>query len=146
MVAGIRGAAWSSVQERFALTSSNSLLPTVWAAIVSGGLFLLLGHWIGVELGDRAAKKKIHEFKEFFILGAAILIGGLVLLYIQWKKPQSAQGAYRLRKKVVEKVAAVEKKVTDKIVQTTEKMVKEAVRIRDHPQAESRAPSDQNLR
>src|SRR5437016_5665336 len=47
------------------------------AAIVSGGLFMLLGHWIGEQLNDPAAQKKIHEFKEVVFFVAGFLAAGL---------------------------------------------------------------------
>ncbi len=51
------------------------------AAIVSGGLFMLLGHWVGKSLND----KTIQEFKHWFIAGAIVLACGL-LAYIIWRR------------------------------------------------------------
>lgn len=51
------------------------------AAIISGGLFMLLGHWIGRNLDDQ----KIREFKHWFIAGAVVLACG-VLIWIIWRR------------------------------------------------------------
>jgi membrane protein DedA with SNARE-associated domain len=51
------------------------------AAIVSGGLFMLLGHLLGENLNDEVIKR----FKHWFALGAVVLAVGLVL-YIIWRR------------------------------------------------------------
>ena len=51
------------------------------AAIVSGGLFMLLGHWAGDKLNDDV----VHRFKHYFVLGAIVLAVALVG-YILWKR------------------------------------------------------------
>lgn len=51
------------------------------AAIISGGLFMLLGYWVGQALDD----EKIKEFKHWFIAGGVVLICG-VLIWIIWRR------------------------------------------------------------
>lgn len=53
------------------------------AAIISGGLFMLLGHYVGKSLND----KTIAEFKHWFIAGAIVLACVLVA-YLIWRHKQ----------------------------------------------------------
>jgi hypothetical protein len=92
------------------------------AAIVSGGLFLLLGHWIGEQLNDPVAQRKIHEFKEFFISGGVIVAAAFVG-YVVWRKRHRGE-IQVVEEKVLDKVVAAEKKVTDTLVHTAEKIVR----------------------
>lgn len=50
-------------------------------AIVSGGFFMVLGHYVGSKLDD----KVIHEFKEYFIGGAVVLMLAVVI-WVLWKR------------------------------------------------------------
>ncbi len=50
------------------------------AAIVSGGMFMLLGYWVGKTLDD----KLISEFKHWFIAGAIVVVC-LTAAYIIWR-------------------------------------------------------------
>ena len=80
------------------------------AAIVSGGLFMLLGHWLGSKLMEPETQKKIHEFKEWFAIGGVVLGIGLVA-WIIWKKKHSKQ------------IIAAEVKIVEKAEQAKEKMM-----------------------
>lgn len=77
------------------------------AAIVSGGLFILLGHWIGRALND----EKIREFKHWFIAGAAVLVCGL-LIWIIWRRRTGATVAEKIEHKIEERL---EKKLEKKL-------------------------------
>jgi membrane protein DedA with SNARE-associated domain len=94
------------------------------AAIVSGGLFMLLGHWIGEQLNDPVAQHKIHEFKEVFLAGGMVVALGFVL-FILWRR-RHRQAVEGVEEKLVTRVAAVEKKVTDTLVHTAGRIVRKA--------------------
>jgi membrane protein DedA with SNARE-associated domain len=51
------------------------------AAIVSGGLFMLLGHYVGKTLNDQT----IERFKHWFIAGA-IVLAVVLIAYIIWRR------------------------------------------------------------
>ena len=91
------------------------------AAVVSGGLFMLLGHWIGEKLNDPAAQKKIHDFKEVFI-GGGVVLALLFVGYVLWRKRHRGE-LQVVEEKVLGKVVAAEKRVADTIVHTAEKIV-----------------------
>ena len=57
------------------------LIADGFAAVVSGGLFILLGHWIGRALDDQ----KIRQFKHWFLAGALVL-AVLVVAWIVWRR------------------------------------------------------------
>ncbi|HYO07575.1 MAG TPA: DedA family protein [Tepidisphaeraceae bacterium] len=97
------------------------LLADGLAAIISGGLFMLLGWWIGAKLNDPAAQKKIHEFKWFFLAAAIAAVIGFVS-FILWRR-RNAHKIEAVEEKVVAKVAQAEKKVAQTIVQAAEKVV-----------------------
>jgi membrane protein DedA with SNARE-associated domain len=92
------------------------------AAIVSGGLFMLLGHWIGEQLNDPVARKKIEEAKAL-ILVAAIVLACLFVAWIIWRR-RHVEGLQKAEERVVERFASAEKKVADTIVHAAEKVVK----------------------
>ena len=73
------------------------------AAIISGGLFMLLGHWIGRTLND----EKIREFKHWFIAGAIVLVCG-VLIWIIWRRRTGRTVAETIEHKIE---ARLEKKL-----------------------------------
>ena len=80
LIAGIRGAMVITAGiTRF--NFAEFIIADGLAAIVSGGLFMLLGHWVGESLND----KVIHRFKDYFVLGALVLILA-VIIYILWKR------------------------------------------------------------
>jgi membrane protein DedA with SNARE-associated domain len=115
MFAGIRGAmvvCAGTIRFNFI----KFLIADGLAAVVSGGLFMLLGHWIGEQLNDPAAQRKIHEFKEYFIGGGIVLLLGFVL-FILWRRGHK-QALGDVQEKMVARVVEAEKKVADRIVQT----------------------------
>lgn len=79
------------------------------AAIVSGGAFMLLGHWIGTKLLDPQAQKFIHRFKELFFAGGVILALTFVLFMI-WRK-RHAHAVIETEAKVVDKIAGAATKI-----------------------------------
>jgi membrane protein DedA with SNARE-associated domain len=118
MVAGIRGAmvvCAGTIRFNFI----KFLIADGLAAIVSGGLFMLLGHWIGEQLNDPVAQRKIHEFKELFLAGAVIVVLCFIL-FILWRR-RNLQKLHDVEEKALTKVVAAEKKVADAIVHTVKK-------------------------
>jgi membrane protein DedA with SNARE-associated domain len=91
------------------------------AAIISGGLFMLLGHWIGEKLADPAAQKKIHEAKEIVFFTAGFLACA-ILGFILWRR-RNVQKLHDVEEKVAAKVLAGEKKVVATVVHAAEKVV-----------------------
>jgi membrane protein DedA with SNARE-associated domain len=83
------------------------------AAIVSGGIFMLLGHWLGAKLSDPETQKKIHEFKEWFFIGG-VLLGLVLIAWIIWKRRHSTQ-IIAAEVKIVEKAEQAKEKVMGKI-------------------------------
>jgi membrane protein DedA with SNARE-associated domain len=89
------------------------------AAIVSGGLFLLLGHWIGEKLNDPAAQKKIREFKEIILFAGGFLACSVIMIYL-WRR-RNVQKLHDTEQKIAERVMKAEKKVADKVVKVVKK-------------------------
>lgn len=59
------------------------------AAIVSGGLFILLGHWAGTKLGSIAEMRaKIKNYEHIVFSCAAVIIIGIIVLYWYRSKQQ----------------------------------------------------------
>ncbi len=80
LLAGIRGAMVITA----GITRYNFLkfiIADSIAAVISGGMFMLLGHWLGTKLNDQTIK----EFKHYFLGGAVVLIV-LLVAYIWWRK------------------------------------------------------------
>jgi membrane protein DedA with SNARE-associated domain len=69
------------------------------AALISGGLFVLLGYW----LGNNLTQERIHRFKEWFFVGGVVLVIGLVA-WIIWRR-RHAQQVVAAEVKVVAAVA-----------------------------------------
>ena len=118
LFAGIRGAV-VFVAGAIRFNFIKFLIVDGLAAIISGGLFLLLGHWIGEQLNDPAAQKKIHEFKEILLFGAGFLACGLLTFWF-WRR-RNVQKLHDAEQKAAEKLMAAEKKVADKVVQVVKK-------------------------
>ncbi|HTL29230.1 MAG TPA: DedA family protein [Tepidisphaeraceae bacterium] len=100
------------------------------AAIVSGGMFMLLGHWLGAKLMEPETQKKIHEFKEWFFVGGVVL--GIVLIaWIIWKRRHSQQ------------IIAAEVKIVERAERAKEKMMGKIAHKPDggNPNAETRMPN-----
>lgn len=73
------------------------------AALISGGLFMLFGHWVGNKLTAELVK----EFKEVFLVGA-VVVAGLFIAWIVWKRKHPTEHpVFDAEKRVVEKLAAV---------------------------------------
>ena len=91
------------------------------SGFMSGGLFMLLGHWIGEKLADPAAQKRIHEFKEMVFFVAGFFAAGLIA-FMLWRR-RNVEKLHDVEEKVAEKAMAAEKKVVEKVVQAAEKVV-----------------------
>jgi membrane protein DedA with SNARE-associated domain len=129
MFAGIRGAmVVAAGATRFNFI--KFIIADGLAAIVSGGMFMLLGHWLGARLSDPATQKKIHEFKLWFLAGG-IVLGIALIAFIIWRRRHS-HGIVEAEVKVVEKVEKAKDKVIGKIVPKKEL---------GNPNAESRIPN-----
>jgi len=80
LVAGIRGAmVITAGATKYNFT--KFIIADGFAAMVSGGIFMVLGWWVGDHINDAT----IHRFKEWFI-GGAILLAVAVVLYFVWKR------------------------------------------------------------
>jgi membrane protein DedA with SNARE-associated domain len=88
------------------------------AALISGGLFMLLGWW----LGNNLTKERIHQFKEWFLIGGVVL-AVLFVAWIIWKRRH------------VEQVVAAEVKVVEKIAEKIDHI--------EHPHLHSRSAETQ---
>jgi len=73
------------------------------AALFSGGLFMLLGHWLGKTLNDES----IREFKHWFIAGAVVLVC-VVLIWVIWKRRTGRSVSETIEKKLEQRI---EKKI-----------------------------------
>jgi len=100
------------------------------AAIVSGGLFMLLGHWLGAKLMEPETQKKIHEFKEWFFVGGVVL-GIVLVIWIIWKRKRSPQ------------IISAELKIVEKAEQAKVKMISRIAKKPGEisPNAETRMPN-----
>ncbi len=72
------------------------------AALISGGLFMLFGWWVGNKL----TAKVIRDFKELFLVGGIILAAGFVAWIIWKRRHPTKHPVFEAEKKVVEKIAA----------------------------------------
>ena len=85
LFAGIRGAmviAAGTIRYSFI----KFIIADGLAAIVSGGLFIGIGYWVGKTLGDlETARKKISHF-EHWALGALLVVAVLIGVYIWWRR------------------------------------------------------------
>lgn len=85
MFAGIRGAmviAAGAIRFNFI----TFVVADGLAAIISGGFFVFVGHWLGTRLNERT----IREFKHLFIAGASILALSIVW-WILWRRRKAAE-------------------------------------------------------
>jgi len=100
LFAGVRGAmviaAGAIKFNFFKFVIADSL-----AAIVSGGLFMLLGNWVGSKIDDAT----IHRFKHYFTGGAVVLVCAFIIWIIIRRN--------RNRKLHPHPIIAVEEKVVD---------------------------------
>lgn len=79
MVAGVRGAVVVAAgATRFNFI--KFIIADALAAIVSGGLFLLLGFWLGSRLREHMAQ--IHHYKEYVLAGVLLAILFTILIVL----------------------------------------------------------------
>lgn len=101
LFAGIRGAmVIAAGATRFSLV--KFIIADGLAALVSGGLFLWLGHWVGANLGSldqlHVARKRIAGVEHWVLLGVALVAVGIII-WIWWRKrTQQTVGAKLLAK------------------------------------------------
>jgi membrane protein DedA with SNARE-associated domain len=141
LFAGIRGAV-VFVAGAIRFNFIKFLVVDGLAAIISGGLFMLLGHWIGEKLNDPAAQKKIHEAKEILLFAGGFLACGLITVFF-WRR-RNVQKLHDVEEKMAAKVMAAEKKVVGTVVQVVKKPPTDnppnAPPATDTPQAPSGPP------
>jgi membrane protein DedA with SNARE-associated domain len=109
LIAGIRGAmvvCAGAIRYNFI----TFIIADGFAAIVSGGLWMLLGHWLGTNLTE----ERIKPYERWFWVGGAILVLGLIFWIIRQRRHPAKIGAAGV--KAVETIAKAEKSVVDKIV------------------------------
>lgn len=80
------------------------------AAIVSGGLFIWLGHWVGANLGsieqlEKFRKEKIAGVEHWVAMGLLIGVAG-VIGYIWWRKRSRTKASEVLMAKTVDHLVA----------------------------------------
>lgn len=101
MFAGVRGAmviAAGAIRFNF----WKFLITDGIAALISGGFFVFVGHWLGSRLNEQTIK----EFKHIFIAGALVVAVGVVG-WILWRRKRSMDRV----EKVVAKVDHVAERV-----------------------------------
>ncbi len=88
LFAGIRGAmvvAAGTIRYSFI----KFIIADGLAAIVSGGLFIWLGHWVGKHLGSleelQKRREKIQGVEHWVFLGIAVVVGGIIA-YVIWRR------------------------------------------------------------
>jgi len=116
LFAGIRGAmvvAAGAMRFNF----WKFLLADGFAAVVSGGLFMALGYWLGQNVNEHVIK----EFKAWFIAGGAVLAVGFIL-WMLWQR-EHKEAVVETEAKVIEKVSGAHQKVVEKMGQTASKVV-----------------------
>jgi membrane protein DedA with SNARE-associated domain len=88
LFAGIRGAmviTAGAIRFRF----WQFIVADGFAAIVSGGLFMILGYWGGKKLGDlESVRQKIETSQRWVLLGVIVIAVGFAAWHI-WKKKQN---------------------------------------------------------
>jgi membrane protein DedA with SNARE-associated domain len=103
MFAGVRGAmviAAGTIRYSFV----KFVIADGLAAIVSGGLFVALGYWAGVAIGDLndpRVQQRISEAKHY-LLGGAIVLGVLLIAYFWWRHKKHKSLAEAMVDKVIE--------------------------------------------
>lgn len=79
------------------------------AAVVSGGLWMLLGHWLGQKL----TAENVEHYKHWIIAGMIVLGVGF-LVWVLWKR-RYKEKVISHDEKVIKKVSEIKQKVADKI-------------------------------
>lgn len=117
LFAGIRGAmvvAAGAIRFNFI----KFIIADGLAAIVSGGMFMILGHWLGNKLSDPQTQHFIHRFKEgFFAVG--VLLALALVGFIIWRR-RHAEQVVETEVRVVEKIERVTEKVVSKVTPKSE--------------------------
>jgi membrane protein DedA with SNARE-associated domain len=102
LFAGVRGAmviAAGAIKYNFI----KFIIADSIAAVVSGGMFMLLGYWVGSKINDAT----IREFKHYFT-GGAIALAAIFIAWILWKRKKN-------RNAHPHPIVAVEEKVVDRL-------------------------------
>jgi membrane protein DedA with SNARE-associated domain len=108
LIAGIRGAmvvCAGAIRYNFV----TFIIADGLAAIVSGGLWMLLGHWLGMNLTE----ERIRPYERWFWVGGIVLVLGLIFWIVRQRRHPARIGAAGV--KAVETIAKAEKKVVEKI-------------------------------
>lgn len=105
LLAGIRGAmVIAAGATRFSFV--KFIIADGLAALVSGGLFLWLGHWVGVHFGTldqlQRVRKQLAGVEHWIVLGLVVLVLGLIA-YIWMRPPKAEAPADRLLEKAVDR-------------------------------------------
>jgi membrane protein DedA with SNARE-associated domain len=101
MFAGVRGAmvvAAGAIRYNFL----KFVIADGLAAIVSGGFFVFVGHW----LGNRLDKDTVKEFKWWFISVAAVLAVAFIS-WMLWRKNRAVERVEKVTAKVEQVAGAV---------------------------------------
>lgn len=102
LFAGIRGAmVVAAGATRFSFV--KFVIADGLAALVSGGLFVALGYYLGKKLDDVDAIRKKIEPYEFWVIVGIIVAVLLVVAYIVWRKRKRKTVAEIAVEKVIEK-------------------------------------------
>jgi membrane protein DedA with SNARE-associated domain len=110
MFAGIRGAmVVAAGATRFSFV--KFVIADGLAAIVSGGLFIWLGHWAGKKLGSISEMRaKIKDYEHWVFIGIGLLVVGFIFYYYSRMKKHKPLLADVALEKVVEKVHQIDQK------------------------------------
>ncbi len=106
LFAGIRGAmVIAAGATRFSFV--KFVIVDGLAALVSGGAFIWLGHWVGVHFGTldqlQKVRKQLAGIEHWVVLGLVVLVLGLIA-YIWMRKPKAEAPADRLLERAVDRV------------------------------------------
>ena len=106
LFAGIRGAmVIAAGATRFSFV--KFIIADGLAALVSGGAFIWLGHWVGVHYGTldqlQRARKQLAGVEHWIVLGLVLVVLGLIA-YIWMRKPKAEAPADRLLERAVDRV------------------------------------------
>lgn len=106
LFAGIRGAmVIAAGATRFNFV--KFLIADGLAALVSGGAFIWIGHWVGVHFGTldqlQKARKQLAGIEHWIVLGLVVLVLALVA-YIWMRPPKPEAPVDRVLEKAVDRV------------------------------------------
>lgn len=105
LLAGIRGAmVIAAGATRFSF--AKFIIADGLAALVSGGAFIWVGHWVGVHFGTfdqlQKVRKQLAGVEHWIVLGLVVLVLGLIA-YIWMRPPKAEAPADRLLEKAVDR-------------------------------------------